>query len=204
MVQDGSKLDHDALGYNFSKAWGNFREHYIEGVSFWKRQFPKEEDSNELWRVGANDEMNKVTYTPVPYVIVETFEVPLDRRNDVEILPSTSFVDFKSPFLQKFHRFESRNFDWHHLVIISMKHPNRYINTLQVFGEVGLGEIADAIESRFEAGSHTLPPPTTDLSLTHLSVLSVEAKKRPPRNVKEKLSPVLVHRFTKTIENRPV
>ncbi|KAG7887395.1 hypothetical protein KL908_005411, partial [Ogataea polymorpha] len=28
MVQDGSKLDHDALGYNFSKAWGYDRPQF--------------------------------------------------------------------------------------------------------------------------------------------------------------------------------
>ena len=64
------------------------------------------------------------------------------------------------------------------------------VKSLEILGEVRLGESLDAIVGGLDAAHHALPPPIVDDALRDLCARPVEAIERPGGDILEILRPV--------------
>src|SRR5262245_22528436 len=71
-------------------------------------------------------------------------------------------VDFQRSTPEQLDREQCRVGDRHDLVVVAMHHERRYVDDLQILGEVGLRERLDPVVVRLCAPHHALAPPILD------------------------------------------
>ncbi|MCW3059206.1 MAG: putative bromoperoxidase [Capsulimonas sp.] len=84
-------------------------------------------------------------------------------------------VDLQGGVLNKLSREKRRSADGDDLVGVAVRNQCRDIELLQVLGEVGFGELLDAIQHALDPGLHALEPERIDRSLVGCGALTVEA-----------------------------
>src|ERR1035437_4590358 len=74
-------------------------------------------------------------------------------------------IDLQSRVFDEFRRGKSRGADRHDLFVVALNDHRLYVEFLEVFGEVRLGERLDAVKRVLMAGLHTLDPKPVDHTL---------------------------------------